>query len=295
MAPPADQKSIDLAELQRATLQQSRTESLVPMKYDAGMDPNMGLFDRIGEKAGQELATVAANLPSWSNAGQMRPFATDAEVEARRDQPVENALQTYLAPALHMPEAILVGSSLGGGVPGWISSARSNGAPAASATNRAFSGIGRQPDGTQPSPTLDTLYPGPAIAQPSQPTSLFPSTTAGNGWTPQLTPFAPGPMQPATTPSGLRVADSRCSPRRVGLSSRCEVTARESAPLKIAERMPETVRKPMPAVSDMEINLRFNVPDGLETSGEWPYKYVTATTDEHDNPSESPIRRERGE
>ena len=203
MATPADQKSIDLPELQRATLQQARTQSLVPMKYDAGMDPNMGLFDRIGEKAGQELATAAANLPSWSNAGQMRPFATDAEVEARRDQPVENALQTYLAPALHMPEAILVGSSLGGGVPGWINSARTGGPPAASATNRAFSGIGRQPDGTQPSPTLDTLYPGPAIAQPSQPTSLFPSTTAGNGWTPRITPFAPtDSTQPASTPSG---------------------------------------------------------------------------------------------
>jgi hypothetical protein len=46
MAPP--QKSIDLPELQRATLQQARTQSLVPMKYDAGMDPSMGLVDRIG-------------------------------------------------------------------------------------------------------------------------------------------------------------------------------------------------------------------------------------------------------
>jgi|HubBroStandDraft_6_1064221.scaffolds.fasta_scaffold601668_2 hypothetical protein len=208
MAPPADQKSIDLPELQRATLQQAHTQSLVPMKYDAGMDPNMGLFDRIGEKAGQELATAAANLPSWSNAGQMRPFATDAEVEARRDQPIENALQTYLAPALHMPEAILVGSSLGGGVPGWINSARSNGAPAAAGTKRAFSGIGREPspaaNGQQPSPTIDSLYPGPAPpSQPSQATSLgFPSTTAGSGWTPQITPFAPDPTQPATTPSG---------------------------------------------------------------------------------------------
>jgi hypothetical protein len=72
MSPP--QKSIDLPELQRATLQQVRTQSLVPMKYDAGMDPSMGLFDRIGEKAGQELATAAANLPSWSSAGQMRPW-----------------------------------------------------------------------------------------------------------------------------------------------------------------------------------------------------------------------------
>ena len=59
MAPP--QKSIDLPKLQRATLQQARTQSLVPMKFDAGMDPNMGIFDRIGEKAGQDLATAAAN------------------------------------------------------------------------------------------------------------------------------------------------------------------------------------------------------------------------------------------
>jgi hypothetical protein len=205
MAPTADQKSINLPELQRATLQQARTQSLVPMRYDAGMDPNMGLFDRIGEKAGQELATAAANLPSWASAGQMRPFATDAEVEARRDQPVENALQTYLAPALHMPEAILVGSSLGGGVPGWINSARAGGAPAAAS---AFSGIGKEPapaaNGPQPSPTLATLYPGPApLSQPSQATTLFPSTSGGSG-TPRLTPFAPtDSTQPATTPSAV--------------------------------------------------------------------------------------------
>jgi hypothetical protein len=64
-------------------------------------------------------------------------------------------------------------------------------------------------------------------------------------------------------------------------------------PLAIAERMPQPRRIPMPAVSDMECYLRLNVPDGLETSGEWPYKYITASTDEHRNPDESPIRREK--
>jgi hypothetical protein len=57
-------------------------------------------------------------------------------------------------------------------------------------------------------------------------------------------------------------------------------------------RTVQPVRKAMPAVSDMEINLRLNVPDGLATDGSHAYKYVTATTDEHRNPEESPIRRE---
>jgi hypothetical protein len=47
------------------------------------------------------------------------------------------------------------------------------------------------------SPTLDTLYPGPAPL--SQPTPLFPSTTDESGWTPRLTPFAPDLSQPATS------------------------------------------------------------------------------------------------
>ena len=47
----ADQRSIDLLDLQRRTIQQARTQSLVPMKYDVGMDPNTPLFDRIGEVA----------------------------------------------------------------------------------------------------------------------------------------------------------------------------------------------------------------------------------------------------
>jgi hypothetical protein len=65
MATPADQKSIDVPELQRRTIQQARTQSLVPMKYDAGMDPSMGLFDRIGEKARQEHDSA----PSWLSSG----------------------------------------------------------------------------------------------------------------------------------------------------------------------------------------------------------------------------------
>ena len=170
MATPADQKSIDLPDLQRRTLQQARTESLVPMKYDVGMDPNTPLFDRIGENAGRQLATLAANLPSWSSAGQMAPFATDADVEAQRSHVIGNLLNTeFVAPALHMPEAILAGRSLAGGVPGWISAARSDGAPAAAG---AFSAIGTGPSSTSPNApqTFDSLYPAAdPISQPSPP------------------------------------------------------------------------------------------------------------------------------
>ncbi len=49
-------------------------------------------------------------------------------------------------------------------------------------------------------------------------------------------------------------------------------SSRASAELKIT-RMPGVIRKPMPSVSDMEIYLRLNVPDGLESNGQWPYKY----------------------
>jgi hypothetical protein len=71
-----------------------------------------------------------------------------------------------------------------------------------------------------------------------------------------------------------------------------EGDARQAADLKIT-RTVQPVRREMPAISDMEIGLRLNVPDGLETDGSHPYKYVTASTDEHRNPEESPIRRER--
>jgi hypothetical protein len=193
MAPPADQKSIDLPDLQRRTVQQARSEAAIPMKSEPG------IFDRLGEADRQQAAAISANIPDWTAPGMMRPFATEAQKDAENENsPLMNALTRDARIALNVPQAFLVGSSLGGGVPGWINSARAGGAPAAASTNRAFSAIGRQPtDWTQPSPTLDTLYPGPTpISQPSQPFSL--ATMAG---TPRLTPFAPGPMQPATTPS----------------------------------------------------------------------------------------------
>jgi hypothetical protein len=68
--------------------------------------------------------------------------------------------------------------------------------------------------------------------------------------------------------------------------------ARHFAELPIT-RTVQPVRKAMPAVSDMEINLRLNVPDGLETSGEWPYKYVTQEIDSHADSNASAIRREK--
>jgi len=199
MAPPADQKSIDLPELQRATLQQARSEAAIPMKNEPG------IFARLGDADRQQAAAISANIPDWTTPGMMRPFATDSQKDAENENsPLMRILTRDARIALNVPQAFLVGSSLAGGVPGWINAARSSGAPAAASTNRAFSGIGRQPaDGTQPSPTLDTLYPWPApISQPSQPTSLFPPPTAGSG-IPRLSPFAAtDSTQPATTPSG---------------------------------------------------------------------------------------------
>ena len=63
-------------------------------------------------------------------------------------------------------------------------------------------------------------------------------------------------------------------------------------PLAIAEKMPQPRRIPMPAVSDMEINLRLNVPDGLKTSGEWPYKNNTQEIDSHADSNASAIRKD---
>jgi hypothetical protein len=74
--------------------------------------------------------------------------------------------------------------------------------------------------------------------------------------------------------------------RQRKLSLVCLSSYRESEKLQIAERMPRPRRLPMPAVSDMEINLRLNVPDGLETSGEWPYEYVTLEIDLHADSNE---------
>ncbi len=66
---------------------------------------------------------------------------------------------------------------------------------------------------------------------------------------------------------------------------------RQAVDLKIT-RTVQPVRKAMPAVSHMGLYLRLNVPDGLETDGSHAYRYITASTDEHRNPSESVIRRE---
>jgi hypothetical protein len=67
--------------------------------------------------------------------------------------------------------------------------------------------------------------------------------------------------------------------------------ARAVKPLQIAERMPQPVRRAMPAISDLEIGLRLNVPDGLETDGSHAYKYVTQVIDSHEG-SGSAIRHD---
>jgi hypothetical protein len=67
-----------------------------------------------------------------------------------------------------------------------------------------------------------------------------------------------------------------------------EGDARESADLQIAERMPQPRRLEMPAMSDQEAFLRINVPDGLQSNGSWPLKYVT-----EDISAPSGIRQDR--
>lgn len=64
-------------------------------------------------------------------------------------------------------------------------------------------------------------------------------------------------------------------------------SSRVSAELPIV-RMPGVIRKPMPAISDNEIYLRFNVPDGLESNGSWPMKYGIVQ-DAHRDPDGSVI------
>jgi hypothetical protein len=68
--------------------------------------------------------------------------------------------------------------------------------------------------------------------------------------------------------------------------------ARAVEQLPIAGIRAVTRKHPMIPVSDMEINLRLNVPDGLETSGEWPYKYVTQEIDSHADSNASAIRKD---
>jgi hypothetical protein len=58
-------------------------------------------------------------------------------------------------------------------------------------------------------------------------------------------------------------------------SADLEGSARESEQLKIAERMPQPRRLEMPVMSEQEAFLRLNVPDGLQTNGTLPKKYIT--------------------
>jgi hypothetical protein len=70
MATPADQKSIDLPDLQRRTILQAR-----------------GIFDRLGQADHQQAAAVSANIPDWTTPGMMRPFATDSQKDAENENP----------------------------------------------------------------------------------------------------------------------------------------------------------------------------------------------------------------
>jgi hypothetical protein len=115
---------------ERRTLEQARRRALVPMKYYGGMDPNMPFLDRLGESTRQALAAIPS--PSYSSLGRVVPFPTDAEIEAEKEHPF----------AMHLPDAILFGSSVGGGIPGWVNAAKAG---------AGFSAIGK----TQPSPTPD--------------------------------------------------------------------------------------------------------------------------------------------
>jgi hypothetical protein len=64
-------------------------------------------------------------------------------------------------------------------------------------------------------------------------------------------------------------------------------STRASANLPI-KRMPATRTIPYPPVSDDEVYLRINVPDGLETNGKWPTTYGIVQNG-HPDPSESVI------
>jgi hypothetical protein len=73
-----------------------------------------------------------------------------------------------------------------------------------------------------------------------------------------------------------------------------EGSGRESEQLKIAERMPQPRRLEMPQMSDGEIYLRLNVPDGLQTNGQQPQHYGIVQK-AHADPSRSAIKNESGE
>jgi hypothetical protein len=67
--------------------------------------------------------------------------------------------------------------------------------------------------------------------------------------------------------------------------------ARAVKPLQIAEQIPQPRRMEMPSMSDNEIYLRINVPDGLENNGEQPQKYITQVIDSREG-SGSAIRKD---
>ncbi len=74
-----------------------------------------------------------------------------------------------------------------------------------------------------------------------------------------------------------KIARSEFTPDEAG--QRRNDDARASETLSIAG-IRATVRKhPMPPISDMELYLRLGVPDGLQTSGEWPYKLKEETNE----------------
>ena len=56
-------------------------------------------------------------------------------------------------------------------------------------------------------------------------------------------------------------------------SDRESDAARHFPELKFAERMPQPRRLTMPVMSDMELSLRLNVPDGLQSNSSWPLKW----------------------
>jgi hypothetical protein len=61
--------------------------------------------------------------------------------------------------------------------------------------------------------------------------------------------------------------------------------------LQVAERMMQPRRVEMPQMSDGEIYLRVDVPDGLRNNGEQPQKYITQVVDSHEG-SGSAIRKD---
>jgi hypothetical protein len=67
--------------------------------------------------------------------------------------------------------------------------------------------------------------------------------------------------------------------------------AREFPMLKVGLHIPQPRRLEMPQMSDGEMYLRVNVPDGLQNNGEQPQKYITQVIDSHEG-SGSAIRRD---